>query len=119
MSAKLPEALEFANYRLTLQNQHDALKAKTQSLLNYSLNGGTFTITESLIAYLNIRCGPNRSSETIVLLDNYGNPIEVEAVAFYEEIYSRYIEAINDYHVEYEKLRKARSVSKIVDIHDD
>ena len=51
MSVKLTKALEFANYRITLNNQHAALKAKTQSLLSYSTNGGTFTIDRELITF--------------------------------------------------------------------
>ena len=51
MSTRLTKALEFANYRVTLNNQQAQLKAKTQSLLSYSINGGTFTIDIPLITF--------------------------------------------------------------------
>ena len=52
MSSKLTKALEFANYRTTLNVQHNNLKAKVQTLLNYSVNGGTFEISQTLISFV-------------------------------------------------------------------
>lgn len=116
MSAKLTKALEFANYRVTLNNQHDALKAKAESLLSYSINGGTFTIDRTLITFSKMLID---SGETdVVLLDIYNNPIMVELKPFLEELMSRYYEATNDYYTEYEKLRKARKVHKVLDLND-
>ena len=51
MSTRLTKALEFANYRITINNQQAQLKAKTQNLLSYSINGGTFSIDVSLITF--------------------------------------------------------------------
>ena len=116
MSAKLSKALEYANYRVTLNNQHDALKAKVQSLLSYSINGGTFTIDRELITF----CSALLSDKVkdAVLLEIYNNPIRIDLKKFYTEIKSRYFEATNEYYAEYEKLRKARSVHKVVDFND-
>lgn len=116
MSAKLTKALEFANYRVTLNNQQSALRAKTQSLLSYSINGGTFTIDRELITFCKLLLDSKKKQA--VLLDIYDNPIQIEVKKFYEEILSRYFEVTNDYFVEYEKLRKARKVHKVVDITD-
>ena len=54
MAAKLQTALEFSNYRQTLNNQKEVLKAKTESLLSYSINGGTFTIDRELITFVKV-----------------------------------------------------------------
>lgn len=116
MSAKLTKALEFANYRVTLNNQQQALRAKTQSLLSYSINGGTFTIDRELITFCKILLDGKKKQA--VLLDIYNNPIQVDLKPFYNEILSRYFEVTNDYYAEYEKLRKARKVHKVVDITD-
>ncbi len=116
MSAKLTKALEFANYRVTLNNQQAALRAKTESLLSYSINGGTFTIDRELITFCKVLLDAKK--KTAVLLDIYKNPIQVDIKPFYTEILSRYFEVTNDYYVEYESLRKARKVHKIVDIKD-
>jgi hypothetical protein len=117
MSEKLSKALEFANYRSTLNNQRAILKAKVESLLSYSIDGGTFTIDPGLISFVKLL--KDEGMETAVLIDIYDNPISVELEDFYTEILSRYTEATNDYHAEYGKLTKARSVKSILDISDD
>jgi len=116
MSTKLTKALEFANYRVTLNNQKAALLAKTESLLSYSINGGTFTIDIQLLTFCKQLI--NDKQTDIVLLDIYKNPIKVDLVSFYEEIESRYYEVTNDYYAEYEKLRKARKVHKVLDLNE-
>jgi hypothetical protein len=116
MSTRLTKALEFANYRLTINNQQAQLKAKTQSLLSYSINGGTFTIDIPLITFCKQLL--DEGQKQVVLLDIYKNPIQIEVESFYEEIQSRYFEVTNDYYAEYEKLRKARKVHKVLDLNE-
>ena len=117
MSEKLTKALEFANYRSTLNNHRAILRAKAESLLSYSIDGGTFTIDPGLISFVKLL--RDEGMESAVLIDIYDNPINVELEDFYTEILSRYVEATNDYHAEYGKLSKARSVKSILDITDD
>ena len=116
MSTRLTKALEFANYRVTINNQQAQLKAKTQSLLSYSINGGTFTIDISLITFCKQLL--DQGQKQVVLLDIYKNPIQIDVESFYEEIQSRYFEVTNDYYAEYEKLRKARKVHKVLDLNE-
>lgn len=116
MSTHLNKALEFANYRVTLNNQKAQLKAKTQNLLSYSINGGTFTIDIPLITFCKQLIDDGQKD--VVLLDIYNNPIKVDTKSFYAEIKSRYFEATNEYYAEYEKLRQARSVHKVIDFND-
>ena len=114
MSSKLTKALEFANYRRTLNVQHNNLKAKVQTLLSYSINGGTFQIDQVLISF--VKTLLDQEHTEAVLLDIYNNPIKVELEEFLEEITSRYFEATNEYHAEYEKLKKSRKVHKLIDL---
>lgn len=114
MSTTLTKALEFANYRLTVNNQLSVLKSKVESLLSYSINGGTFTIDPALITFCKQLLDSNLKE--VVLLDIYKNPIKVELEPFYEEIFSRYFEVTNDYYNEYVKLRKARKVHAVLDL---
>lgn len=114
MSSKLTKALEFANYRRTLNVQHNNLKAKVQTLLSYSINGGTFQIEQVLISF--VKTLLDQGHTEAVLLDIYNNPIKVELEEFLEEITSRYFEATNEYHAEYEKLKKSRKVHKLIDL---
>jgi hypothetical protein len=116
MSEKLSKALEFANYRSTLNNQRAILKARVESLLSYSIAGGTFTIDPGLISF--VKTLSDSGLETTVLLDIYKNPIQVDVSEFLDEILSRYTEATNDYYAEYSKLSAARSIQKLLDIDD-
>ena len=117
MSEKLSQALEFANYRSSLNNQRAILKARVESLLSYSIDGGTFTIDPGLISF--VKTLSDSGLETTVLLDIYKNPIQVNVSDFLTEILSRYTEATNDYYAEYSKLSKARSVKKLLDLDDE
>ena len=100
MSERLTKALEFANYRQTLNNQIASLRSKTQTRLILSTNGGTFTVSQELITFVNTLI--EKEYNDSVLIDNYENPIHFEVT--------------NDYHAEYVKLRKARKVHKLIDI---
>ena len=80
MSTRLTKALEFTNYRVTLNNQQAQLKAKTQSLLSYSINGGTFTIDIPLITFCKQLIDEGQTE--VVLLDIYNNPIKVNVEKF-------------------------------------
>ena len=113
MSAKLNKALEFANYRITLNNQLAALKAKTDSLLSYSINGGTFTIDRELITFCKALL--DAKEKEAVLLDIYANPIQVDLKDFYDEILSRYFEVTNDYHKQYADMQTKRRTAKLVE----
>lgn len=117
MSAKLTKALEFANYRVTLNNQQIALKAHIQNLLSYSINGGTFTIDRTLISFCDALL--RQGDETAILLDIYDHPIQVDLKEFLTEVISRYHEATNEYYAEYERLKKARQVHRVLDIVDE
>jgi hypothetical protein len=117
MSTRLSKALEFANYRHTLNNQLEILRAKTQNLLSYSINGGTFTVNRELIAFCKLLLDAGKTHS--VLLDVYSNPIKINTAEFYNEILSRYIEVTNDFHFEYEKIRKSRKVQSVLDLNED
>jgi|14BtaG_2_1085337.scaffolds.fasta_scaffold64219_2 hypothetical protein len=119
MSERLTKALEFANYRLTLNNQLVSLRSKLQTKLIYSINGGTFTITRELITFVDSLIRQKNTTD-IVLIDNFQNPIMIEDLEdFLENITSKYFEVTNDYHTEYVKLRQARKVHKLLDIEQD
>jgi hypothetical protein len=87
-------------------------------LLSYSTNGGTFEISHELISFVKMLIDKEYSNA--VLLDVYQNPIMIDNLNdFLEEILSRYFEAVNEYHAEYTKLKKARKVHKLIDIDID
>lgn len=112
MDERLQKALDFANFRVSLQNQRENLKLKLKEHLTYSVNGGTFSIDSNLISFVSVLL---QKTEEAVLLDQNEIPIFIENLEeFYNEILSRYINATNEYHDEYEKLKKSRTVGKVV-----
>jgi hypothetical protein len=99
MDERLEKALEFSNYMVTLNNQKRILKEQFREQSMYYYGGGQFTVTQELITFCKF------------LLDYY-NQTNVE---FMDDLTTTYYEAANQYHAEYEKLRKNRSVEKLVE----
>ena len=111
---RLHKALEFANYRQTFFNQKQILKNKSEALLSYSTQGGTFKVTQELIAFVGtfVQQGYNE----MVLLDINENPIKIDDLkAFLTEIVSRYFEVTNDYHKQYSEMQTKRRTAKLVE----
>lgn len=115
MQEQLKKALEFANYKQTFSIQRKILKEKIDAKLTYGFNGGLFHIDQTLLTFVDMLCNNGRTTG-IVLLDSNNNPILVEdLISFKEEIFSRYFESSNEYLEEYLKLKKSRSVEKMID----
>lgn len=113
MDSRLKQALEFANYRQTLNNQLQELKILSQSRLIYSKNGGSFIVEQSLITFVKLLI--DEGQDEVVLLDKNETPVLIDDLdGFYQDLLSRYFEVTNDYQAEYEKIRKSRSVKKII-----
>lgn len=118
MEERLSKALEFANYRLTLNNQLKKVKDQAEGMLMYAKNGGTFTINDSLICFLDYLDRSKMKEAT--LLDDNKNPIYIEDIStFLKEITARYFEVTNDYLKEYQTIRKSRNVRSILDLKDE
>lgn len=117
MDERLDNALKFANYRTTLQQERESLQLKLNEQLIYGFNGGVFHITPELISFTNVLL---RKTSTAVLLDHNDLPIEIEDLEeFVDEILSRYVEATNEYYEAYNKIKKARSVKHVLGWNDE
>jgi hypothetical protein len=113
MDERLKNALEFANYRQTLNIQLNKAKVKTESLLILAKNGGSFHINQELISFLDYL--QRQGLSQAVLLDYNNTPIRIEDVDnFLEEVTSRYFEVTNDYLREYQNIKKSRDVKSII-----
>jgi hypothetical protein len=114
MQEEFQKALDFSNYRQTFAIQRKTLKEKIDAKLTYGFNGGIFKIDRELLNFVEMMIYKDRS-ENVVILDVNENPILVEnLVDFREEIFDRYFSATFEYHEEYQKLKKARSVEKLL-----
>lgn len=116
MDDRLKKALEFSNYQNTLSNQRRILKEKLNSSLVYGYNGGIFKVDRELINFVNYLISMDRKSN-VPLLDSNQNPIIVENLeSFRDQVTDIYFVAVFDYYTEYEKIKKSRSVEKLIDL---
>lgn len=112
---RLEKALEFSNTMQTFNLAKNNLKVKTQNLLSYSVNGGTFQVTQELIAFVSMAVNAGKSS--LILLDKNDIPIQIDDTAkFLDDTSSLYFEVINEYYNDYQKLRSSRKIEKVLEI---
>ncbi len=114
MDQHLKQALDFANYQQTFSIQKKVLKERIAAKLTYGFNGGLFRIDRTLLTFVDMLCAKGRTSG-VVLLDANENPILVDDLeAFREELFQRYFEVTNEYFDQYQKIKKSRSVEKLI-----
>ena len=112
---RLEKALDFSNTMKTFNINKNNLKVKTQNLLSYSTAGGSFTVDQSLISFMNFVVSSGKTE--ITLLDKNDIPVRIEDTEkFLDEISSLYFEVVNDYYNEYQKLRSSRKIEKVLEI---
>lgn len=112
---RLAKALDFSNTMQTFNLAKNNLKVKTQNLLSHSTNGGTFRVSQELIAFVNMAVVSGKSS--LILLDKNDIPIQIDDTEkFLEDISSLYFEVINEYYNDYQKLRSSRKIEKVLEI---
>ena len=112
---RLEKALDFSNTMKTFNLNKNNLKVKTQNLLSYSTAGGSFTVDQSLISFMNFVVSSGKTE--ITLLDKNDIPVRIEDTEkFLDETSSLYFEVVNDYYNEYQKLRSSRKIEKVLEI---
>lgn len=116
MDAQLKQALDFANYRQAFSIQKRTLKEKIESKLTYGYNGGIFKIDQTLIVFVQMLLDQGRVNG-VPLLDANDNPIMIDDLqAFRDEIVDRYFTTTLEYYEQCEKLKKSRTVEKLLDL---
>lgn len=114
MDERLEKALKFSNYMVTLNNQKKLLKEKYFEDLLYFNSGCQFTVTKELITFVGLLIDRGNDSD-VVLTDDNDIPAKISDLkAFYEGILNAYFTAANNYHTQYEELRKNRSVELLI-----
>lgn len=114
MDQQLKEALDFSNYQQTFSIQKKVLKEKIAAKLTYGFNGGLFRIDRTLLTFVDMLCAKGRTAGA-VLLDANENPVLVDDLeAFREELFQRYFEVTNEYFDQFQKIKKSRSVEKLI-----
>lgn len=114
MDQQLKDALDFANYQQTFSMQKKVLKEQISAKLTYGFNGGLFRIDRTLLAFVDMLCVKDRISG-VILLDANENPVLVDDLEeFRDEIFRRYFEATNEYFEQHQRIKKSRSVEKLI-----
>lgn len=113
MDERLEKALNFSNYMVTLNNQKRMLKEKYYQNILFYYKGGQFSVTPGLISFCQTLIGYEQ--DDVVLIDDNDTPILVDDInSFMSEILNTYFKSSNEYFSEFEKLKKSRSVEKLV-----
>lgn len=116
MESLLKKALEFSNYKQTLNIQRKTLKERVDAKLTIGHNGGIFKVDRSLITFVQFLIDQGRTTD-VPLLDANENPVLVaDLSSFRDEILDRYFTATYEYYQEYEKIKKSRSVESLVNL---
>ena len=116
MEEQLKKALDFSNYRQTFAIQRKVLHEKNEAKLTYGVNGGIFKIDKSLITFVHMLITLGRVKD-IPLLDINDTPVLINDLeSFRDEILDRYFTSTLEYFEEYQKLKKSRTVEKLVDV---
>lgn len=116
MDERLSKALDFSKFRQTLTLETKNLKEKIDAKLTYGHGGGIFKIDRSLINFVQMLIDRNRV-ENVPILDSNNNPTLIENLElFRDEILDRYMTSVYEYYEQYEKIKKSRSVEKLLDV---
>lgn len=113
MDEKLQKALEFGNYTATLDNQKRMLQEKFVTDTIYFYSGGQFTINKELINFVYML--QQTEQDTSIIIDDNSIPVEIDVNDFLANITDKYFTASNNYHTEFKKLTKSRSVDGLTE----
>lgn len=112
----LKKALDSSNFQVALSTQRKLLREKLDAGLTFGYSGGIFKIDSSLITFVQFFIDQDRTSG-VPLIDSNGNPILIgDLNDFKEKILDRYFSSIFEYQESFEKIKKSRSVEKLLDI---
>jgi hypothetical protein len=112
---RLKKALDISNYMVTLNNQKRLLKEKFYENLVYFDSGSQFIVTQNLITFVKLLVESGYDTD-VVLIDDNDIPVKISNLQdFYQNILDVYFRSANEYMNEYEKIKKSRTVEKLID----
>ena len=114
MDERLQKALDFSNYMVTLNNQKRVYKQQYRENIVYYFNRGQFTVTQTLITFVNMLVEKS-ITEDVVLIDDNETPILIEDLEeFSQNILNQYFSVTNQYYADFAQLLNKRNVEKLV-----
>ena len=114
MDERLAKALEFSNYRATIENQKRNLRSRVDTVQTITYNNGTFKADKSTISFIKSLVDLKQSN--VIAVDERNNPIEIsDPNEFLITLIEAYNSSMNEFLAESKKLAKARNIKKIMD----
>ena len=102
---------QFSNLNSALETKKLNALEKAKNKFVFAFDGGLFRADPQTILFAKT----HDDSRDLILLDTNNTPILITSVdEFIAKAESCYYEAMNEYHVLYEQLKKQRSVQKII-----
>lgn len=115
MDERLQKALDISNYMTTFNNQKRLLKEKFYENLVYFDSGSQFIVSQNLITFVKMLIESGYNTD-VILIDDNDIPVKISDLnIFYENILDVYFRSSNQYINEYNKLKKSRTVEKLID----
>jgi len=114
MDKRLKKALDFSNFRIILSTKQKNLKVLMNNKLLIVYKNNLFKIDKELILFISTLLSKKESE--FVFLDTNDAPILItDLQEFYNVVYKRYKNVINQYYKDYQKLNKIRNIKKVID----
>lgn len=116
MDMRLQQALDFAKYKETFEIQKIQAREKLESKLTVGYNGGIFKVNRELIVFVDFLLANDRTTD-VPMLDSNGSPILISDLEDFKVVLlDRYFSGLLEFYNEYERLKKSRSVEKLLDL---
>ena len=113
MDEKLAKALEFSNFRLTLNNQKKNLRTRMNTMLTIGYQGSMFSVSLELINFVK-QLLDLKVTQYIFLDDNETPLLVTDLIDFHTKLLTQHTEAMNEFYIEFEKLKKLRDTKSLV-----
>jgi seryl-tRNA(Sec) selenium transferase len=112
MDQKISDALAFANYRLTLQTHRQNILARTEAALLVNHQNAIFRASTEMIAFVSTLA----ARQVPVYVDDSNGTTHLidDPAGFLDALVSAHVAAYSLKHQEQQKLKSARTSSKIV-----
>ena len=108
----LAEIEKFSNLKTALDTKKTNAYERAKNKLVFAYEGGLFTATPELILFAKL----HDTQRDLILLDNNNTPVKIiDTEKFISKAETGYYEAMNEYHLFYEELKKQRTVKKLID----
>lgn len=115
MDERLERALAFSNYSVTVNNQKANLKNRLHQVQIVHHGGGVFKANHETIAF--VKTLIDLENADAIILDSKENTIPIKDLnLFLEKLVTAYKDGIEEYDREMQKLKRSRSVNKIMDM---